>query len=207
MELLQELKKIFVADEEEMDRDGLSKKIMLLGIIGLVLLFAGNLFSITSEPQTKPGNNIVEEDRQQLSDFQLEETAYEQQLARELEELLTLINGVGRVRVQLKADQSTGYEYEYRLRENNKITNEVDQNAGERRIEETDLDREPVIIRDSGGQEAPLVRVKKNPEITGVIIVAEGVEDSSVRYNIYRAVSSFLELPVHKINVLPHERR
>ena len=45
--------------------------------------------------------------------------------------------------------------------------------------------------------------VKENkPEIKGVLILAEGADDSTVRSEITEAVSRVLEVPVHKISVL-----
>ena len=175
----------------------LLRNVILLGLIGLIFLFAGNLFFPPAAPEEKVAVKVTEN---------MVGESYQEKLARQLQEILSAIAGVGESRVQLMTERSTLYEYEYNLGEDNKITNERDQNDGERRIIEENIRKELVIIRDSSGQERPVIRVEQKPEITGVLIVAEGAHNSEIRYRIYQAVSSFLGLPWYKINVLPQER-
>jgi len=76
-----------------------------------------------------------------------------------------------------------------------------------RRIEEERIEREPVIIRENDGREKPVIRIQNKPEITGIIVVAQGAESVEIKYEIYKAISSLLGLPKYKISVLALERR
>ncbi|MFW6270475.1 MAG: hypothetical protein ACOC4G_10370 [Bacillota bacterium] len=198
MDLWNEIKNFFGSEENE-ENNELLKKILIMGIVGLILIFAGNIFSLTEQQNNK---SEVEKEPQKSS----VKRDYVEQLTLDLEELINLIEGVGKVEIELKTDQSMSYEYEYKSREDNKITKEKEENSGEREIEESTVDRELNIVRDGNGNEEAVVKTRHNPEITGVLIVAQGAENSRIRYQIYQAVSDFLELPIHKINVLPHER-
>ncbi len=174
-----------------------NKYLILLGILGLFFLFLGNFLPGTSPAPVVKQKPVVDQ----------KEVSYSSRLSTELEETLSLMEGVGKVKVQLLVDEGSTYEYEYNLNKVNKITNETDQNGGQRKIDEDQEDKQMVIIEDAGGAEKPVIKKEKRPSIKGVIIVAQGVEDSQIKYDIYRAVSNFLGLPIYKINVLPYQRR
>ena len=207
LEILNEIKKLFGQDKQEGKKNKLFQNIVIMGMIGFLLLFAGNLFDHSNNTNNQTEQLSQEIIEQRDSDYNLTINNYEEELARQLENIISLIDGVGTTQVQLKTSHSIIYEYEYNIREDNKITNERDQNEGERRIEENQIERDLVVIRNSDGSEEPVVRMKKKPEITGVIVIAEGAENSKIKYDIYHAISNFLDLALYKISVLPHERR
>ncbi|MFI5359521.1 MAG: stage III sporulation protein AG [Halanaerobiales bacterium] len=200
MEFLEELKRIFsFTSDGEGGRNSLIWKIIILGLIGIFLLFSGDLFTgkkrATQEvPVYQSGREIqVEED-------------YEARLSAQLEEIISLIKGVGRVKVKIYITGYTEYEYEYNSRTINKVSTELDQNGGQREIVEDNLERELVVTRDPSGNEKPIIRREKLPEIQGVLIVAQGAENSQIKAEIIYAVRNLLNIPVHRISVLPYER-
>lgn len=200
MEFLEELKRIFsFTSDGEGGRNSLIWKIIILGLIGIFLLFSGDLFTgkkrATQEvPVYQSGREIqVEED-------------YEVRLSAQLEEIISLIKGVGRVKVKIYITGYTEYEYEYNSRTINKVSTELDQNGGQREIVEDNLERELVVTRDPSGNEKPIIRREKLPEIQGVLIVAQGAENSQIKAEIIYAVRNLLNIPVHRISVLPYER-
>lgn len=200
MEFLDELKRIFsFTSDGEGGRNSLIWKIIILGLIGIFLLFSGDLFTgkkrATQEvPVYQSGREIqVEED-------------YEARLSAQLEEIISLIKGVGRVKVKIYITGYTEYEYEYNSRTINKVSTELDQNGGQREIVEDNLERELVVTRDPSGNEKPIIRREKLPEIQGVLIVAQGAENSQIKAEIIYAVRNLLNIPVHRISVLPYER-
>ncbi len=180
-------------------REGLISKLIILGTLGLIFILAGNFFAGTGQKESAK--------QLEKESLQIEETEYAEKMARELENTLSLIQGVGEVRVQLLITGEEKYEYEYNLNQVNKITNESDQNGGERGIEEDRTEKEMVIIRDQAGKEQPVIKKIQKPIIKGAIVVARGAENSQIRYKLYRAVASFLDLPGYKINILPYQRR
>ena len=84
----------------------------------------------------------------------------------------------------------------------NQTTTETDQNGGERQIEDLSKDEKLVIIRD-GDKEIPLITETKKPEIRGVLVVADGAKNISVKSMIIEAVSRALDVPTHKVSVQP----
>ncbi|MFP4661890.1 MAG: stage III sporulation protein AG [Halanaerobiales bacterium] len=203
MGLLDDIKDIFTSDGDEMARgknNKLLRNIIILGMIGTLLLLFGNVF-------VSPGNNnqqqIVSPVREERN---TDENDYEKRLTDELEEIIGLIQGVGRVKVKIYITGYTEYQYEYNTSRMNKITNETDQNGGEREVVEDNSESELVIITDPAGNEQPVIRHKILPDIKGVLIVAQGAENGRIKNEIIRSVSSLLNIPIYKINVLPYER-
>lgn len=61
-----------------------------------------------------------------------------------------------------------------------------------------------VTKRDSSG-EAPFVTEELLPRVRGVIVTARGVSDKEKNALIARAVSTALDVPLHRVNVLPKD--
>ncbi len=195
MELIEFVKKYFSGDGE----NKVIRNIVLLGLIGTLFLFYGNLLNNSN-------NNNVQEKINNTNSLK-EETINNEtdQLKKELEEVLSNIQGVGKVRVQICYSRKSSYDYEYDKEEVNKITTDIDQNGGEREVKDVSNDRKLVIIRKSDGEEKPVISEERPPLVSGVIIIAEGAENSRIRYSISQAVSNLFELPLYKVNVLPYE--
>ncbi|MFW5891566.1 MAG: hypothetical protein ACOCUI_05040, partial [bacterium] len=124
MELIEFVKKYFSGDGE----NKVIRNIVLLGLIGTLFLFYGNLLNNSN-------NNNVQEKINNTNSLK-EETINNEtdQLKKELEEVLSNIQGVGKVRVQICYSRKSSYDYEYDKEEVNKITTEIDQNGGEREV-------------------------------------------------------------------------
>lgn len=201
MKIINKIKNIL--STEENDSKIIVKYLFILGLIGVVLLMGENLFITNNNNNNRGSDSEVKLDSEEME----EDNGYLDKLSHDLEELISSTRGIGKVKVQIYPSSNLEYEYEYNTDKNNKVTNETDQNDGERRIEEEDIDKEMVILTDDNGNEKPVKSVENKPEIESVLIVAEGVENSEIKYEIYQAVSNFLNLSFHKINVLPYERR
>ena len=201
MWVLDLLKEILTGDGESGGKNSLLRKIIIIGMVGTLLLLFGNVFVNTGNESTKSPVTSVREDKEVFADLN-----YEKKLTSELEEIISLMKGVGKVKVKIYTGGYPEYDYEYNNNKINKTTSENDQNGGERRIVEDNFESELVIINDTSGNEKPVIKRTILPDIEGVLIVAQGAENSRVKYEIIKSVSSLLNIPIHKINVLPYER-
>ncbi len=200
MGVLDELKKIFsFTDEGEGKNSKFIRNIIIIGLIGIFLLLFGDLF-------TGKKSRVQETPVYQQSKEVQVEVDYEARLSSQLEEIISLIRGVGKVKVKIYVRGYKEIEYEYNSRSLNKVTRELDQNGGQREIVEDNLERELVLTRDGSGNERPIIRRERFPEIEGVLIVAQGAENSQVKAEIIYSVRNLLNIPVHRISVLPYER-
>ncbi|MDP2871713.1 MAG: hypothetical protein Q8P31_04165 [Bacillota bacterium] len=131
---------------------------------------------------------------------------YEQALARELESLLSEIQGAGRVRVSVSLEHGPIYVFGHNTTSDSRTTDEKDASGGVRTVVETTSTRQPVILRDDSYGERALVAEEQRPAVSGILVLAEGAGASRVRLDMVRAVQALFPLPAHKITVLPMGR-
>jgi stage III sporulation protein AG len=126
-------------------------------------------------------------------------TRPEDDRARELTAILSQIAGVGAVAVYIS------YESGPELVVAEEVSSRRATTAGDRQGQaSTDMNetRRPVTLRDDAARvEKPLVLVEKEPQVRGVVVVAEGAASAGVRYELMRAVQTALGVPAHRIAV------
>lgn len=127
-------------------------------------------------------------------------TASEKTLETKLAEILSMINGAGKVDVMI----SYVNEVEKIPMTDTKVTttvvSEKDSNGGERKTEETSTE-ENIIYEESNNLKSPVVKQSILPEIVGVIVVAEGANNIAVKENLIKAVEATVNVPSHRIQV------
>ena len=82
------------------------------------------------------------------------------------------------------------------------ITDETDREGGKRTVEDSSKDEQIVIIRD-GEKEVPIVQQTKKPSVRGVLVVAQGADNITVKKWIVEAVTKVLDIPSHRVAVMP----
>lgn len=127
----------------------------------------------------------------------------EQELSGRLAEILSQIHGVSQVELFLTPETSGRLELVADREQTRRHTNEGDSGGGNREVDEETLQSAHVILRDSQGNELPLVVEESKPRYRGVLVVAAGVEDPAVEARVVEALQVLLGLPAHRITVLP----
>ena len=79
---------------------------------------------------------------------------------------------------------------------------ETDDAGGRRKNTESGQREEAVYFRDAEGNEIPYVVQRKLPEVTGVVVIAEGAGNETVKENIIGAVGVLFNLNEHRIKVI-----
>lgn len=123
-------------------------------------------------------------------------------LERRMEEILSLVDGAGKVRVLINYSQSAESVVAKNVTADASETAETDSTGGERRQSQSKNQESVVTLRQKDGNEEPLVLYEAAPKIEGVIIVAEGGGDVVVRDALIRAASGLLGVAIHKVSVL-----
>jgi len=127
-------------------------------------------------PETKPQTEIPQTiQKEQFSDPE-----------EELEEILGQIQGVGRIRVMLTQDTGSVTHYQ------------TDQDTGS----DGSIRTETVIVSDENRAESGMVRTVVPPTYLGAIVVCQGGDNASVRYNLIQAVSAVTGISSDRITVL-----
>ena len=173
----------------------------------LVMLAVGLIFLILAFPFGSEKKEDLEESSDSVS-LQREETetaaaavSYERFLEQRLEDILSHVDGVGQVEVMIVLKSSEEKVWLVDRDTSYSITQETDQNGGSRRVESQAV-TENTILSGQTGKEEPLLAKEMKPEISGVIISAEGGKSPQVQAEISAAVEALFDVPSHKIKVL-----
>jgi len=180
----------------EVDENGNVKKpkknIRLLVIIIcaaiLVLAFSGKKDKSTADTKTILDTNSV-----------LNSTKYTQQLESDLESVLGTIKDVGQVKVRVSVSE---YGEKVLATDEKKEINresETEKNTNKTTEEHT------ALLYGSGSSEQPFVIKEKLPVPSGVLVVAEGGGNESVRLEVYEAVKALYGISGHRIKVTQGE--
>ncbi len=165
-------------------------KWMILGLSGILLLvIALPTGSISS---TKEDAAL----RQSLKDSQVQENdiqTYEQELTARLEQTLRCMEGAGQVRVMITFQDSGENIVEKDITKSENAQNST-------QYQESSIYGEP------DGRE-PYVSQKKLPAIEGVLVIAQGGGDSSVKQDILDAVQALFPIEAHKIKIVKMQKQ
>lgn len=136
-------------------------------------------------------NNSIDSNNSQLNEYNLEEN---------LEDILSKITGVGKVKVLVTYSETSEVVAMYNEKNTLNNTEETDTNGGVRKIEQTDTDKE-IIYEEKNGQKTPITQKVIMPKIEGAIVTAEGASDPAIKTNIIQAVSVATGISTYRIQV------
>lgn len=181
--------------------------VFLLGVLLLIIGdITGGLFGFGKDKETteKPYQEV----KQKESDVEVSANTeafpggrdYEDKLKKELSDTLIQVKGVGKVSVMIYFEGSSESIPAVNSNDTNKKTEESDKEGGNRTITESSKSSTVVTTGDSGSNKALIVK-ELRPKIGGVMIVAEGAENSSVKEEVTNAVKTLLALPANKVSV------
>ncbi len=105
----------------------------------------------------------------------------ERSLARDLEAILSRIKGAGEVHVEVALEGGQIQDY----------------------VQDRVNGEETVAVVQGPVKSSPLIRQVRRPEVKGVLVVAQGGTDPSVREELVRAVQSAMGVPIHMVRVSP----
>ena len=127
---------------------------------------------------------------------------YEASFENQLKDALEAIIGVNDVSVVVNIDASEKKVFQTNKSTSQQTTVETDKQGGERNVTDSSQDEQVLVIR-KNEQEIPVVSETKKPVIRGVLVVAKGAENIHVKQMILEAVTRVLDVPQHKVAVLP----
>lgn len=210
------MKKLFqLFRKNEGDKISTPKKmnyIIILGLIGLLLIIFSNIFS-TSEESAEDNNEILQESLNEPNEETAgtktnhpDQASFEEELEagfeQELEKMLNKIQGVSEAEVMVNLDSTNVHVYEKNLIKGSQTTEESDQHGGDRTVEDQTEESQVVLVR-QGDREVPLLVQTKKPEVRGVFVIAKGADQKTVENWIVESVSRVLDVPTHRISVMP----
>lgn len=178
-----------------------TENLLVLLVLLIIVVIAINYIWNSDE---KKENNVKQESQsneiKQVSTENIKDKTEEK-----LENILSKISGVGKVRVMITYSVSSSITPVYD--ETSKVSNttENDDSGGTRTITQTENDKQIVYKENSDGSKEPITKNTESPKMEGAIIVAEGAENIEVKTNIIEAVEAATGLATHKIQVFKME--
>lgn len=163
----------------------------------LVLVLAGILLLVIAIPV--PGES--EKKTQEVLKAEAEGGGEMELLEKRLERALADVEGVGRVRVMLTRKSSGRKIVEKDTPVMEKNTAEEGNEGSKSTVEKT-AEEATVYAQDGNGSQIPYVTEEIEPQIQGVIVVAEGGGDPRTARNITEAVMALFGVEAHKIKVM-----
>jgi stage III sporulation protein AG len=161
--------------------------IWLLGAAGVILLILPSLLPSRGEEPPPQMPAVGQENHQE-------------QLRRELESILSSIQGVGKVRVMLTLEDQQEVIYARNEQESRRTIQEEDNAGGIREQVEYDYSGQLVIVRTQGYEEPVVERIIK-PRVRGVLVVATNGDNPWIRESLTQAVQSVLDVPAYRITI------
>lgn len=125
---------------------------------------------------------------------------YEEKQKVDLINILKKMNGVGDVDVMITFENGEQKVPAYDKTEQKSTTEETDTQGG-KRVNNQNNDNSKVVMTQNDGKNEPFILTTYKPKIVGIVIVAEGAENSKTKYEIEQAVSKLYNLSLDKVNV------
>lgn len=182
-------------------------KLLYCLLAGVALL----ILSIPTSPK-KEINSAGETSRYQVQDSQngqdslaggtleITEDTYEKLLEARLEEILSYVEGAGKIKVMvtLKASGEKVILKESPYTKN--TVNEQDSGGGTRNTIELSQSDTVVYIEENGGK-IPYIIQETAPEIEGILVIAQGADSEAVKKELNAAITALFDLQSHKIKI------
>jgi len=169
----------------------LKKEQWLIGILLVILL----LVIIVPVPQ-KEDEKILDVELQEEVMIREKSTIEEQ-----LKDILEKISGVGRVEVLITYEDHGRVVVEKDESISEELIEEADSNGGTRTTTTSRNERETVY----GSAETPYVVQEFSPKVKGILVVAEGGGNVSVKKQIQETIEALFGLDAHKISIMKME--
>lgn len=199
--------------EDEGKREGISgwkrlikKENMMLLLFGglLVLVIAVPSGSKKEKKEESSVKSVLTDTKSASMESEAQDPAaqYEERVEKQLEEVLSYMEGAGAVKVMVTCRNGGEQVVEKDVPYEKSSLEEQDAQGGSR-IQKEESGTEATVYRigEDGGK-VPYVKQVLQPEIEGIVVVAQGGGDGTVQKNITDAIQALFPIEAHKIRVV-----
>ncbi|MBC8059255.1 MAG: stage III sporulation protein AG [Clostridiaceae bacterium] len=178
--------------------------LILIFLIGLVLVITASFFSSSSgnaKSQDVIGKSVLENTKNSNASVR----SYEEDMQNKLKNILSKMDGVGRVDVMVTCE--SGEEAVPALNNNESSGTTEESSNGNKNVTTQETTTSSVVTStDPEGSVKPFIVKTYNPKVCAVFIVAEGAENSLTQLRITKAVMDLTNVTDGKVNVLPMKK-
>lgn len=178
-------------------------------VIVLILIFIVISFFGGKSKETLGSGIGVSENTESKQDIDANKTGikenetlaeYETRQKTELKEIIEKMDGVGKVDVKINFESG---EIKVPATDDSKQINTTEEKdtSGGTRTSKNESDGSKVVMSGGSDGNTPLIVKVDRPKIAGIIIVAEGAENSKIKLEIERACATLYDMPANKVHV------
>ena len=182
------------------DKQNLLRYLFVLALVGVFFMLVGDLFR--TEPNNTKDSNANKNSNVEISEVNC---SGEERLEKKLASILAQISGVGSVTVNITLETGPEYIYARDENESKKTILEEDKAGGTRETNQYEH-RSEIVVLNQGGANKAVIKKEIQPQIRGVLVVAEGAHNSHIKADLIAAVKVGLGIKSYKIKVLAKER-
>lgn len=121
----------------------------------------------------------------------------QESLRRELQSILSQIDGAGKVGVSITLSSNGVKNYASNSKNEIRETSEQNRNSADRKIREENLSSDIAV----SGSSALLIE-ERAPNVLGVLVVAEGAKDAAIKEKLTDATATLLNISPHQVSVV-----
>lgn len=188
-------------EKENNSKKKIESLIMLIIILVITIIAINSIWNSDKKSSDEIKNTSNKKLAVNNNEINLNSETYNSNiLEKNLESILSSMNGVGKAKVFINYSESSTVEAMYNETTKESSTEETDTSGGVRTIQQTDTQKD-VIYSEESGCKTPVTQKVTNPTIEGAIITAEGANNLDVKADIISAVSAATGLASHKIQV------
>lgn len=190
------------------DKKKIIENSIIVIIIGIILMVAGSTFFARNRGSTQNNsrqNNFNTElttnrDDNNGDTVEASKSSGKYSIEEKMEEILSQIEGVGKVSVMITYESGKEKVPAYDISENRNDTQEEDNNGGKRTITQSDTESR-IAYEEQSGTKKPIILKELEPKVKGVVVVAEGASEPVVKESLVRAVQALVDIAPHKVQV------
>lgn len=127
---------------------------------------------------------------------------YSHYMEKRLEETLSCVEGAGAVKVLVTIKQSETIVVEKDSPNERKNVYETGADGENKNTMELTNDTATVYTEDENGRKVPFVTTRIQPEVAGVLVVAQGAGDEGIKKQITEVIQALFDVEAHKIKVV-----
>ncbi len=182
---------------------GLPKLIIIFvaGIL-IILLSVPGIFSSKDTKKNNIQNNNIKVLENDANTTSHDTNTYITELENKFENFLKKVSGIGQVEVMITLKAS---EEKVTLKDTpstEESLNEVDGEGGSRTESNVTREESTVLYTDENGNSVPYIIQRIEPEVEGVVVIAEGGDNANIIKGIMDAAEALFDVPAHKVIVM-----
>ena len=157
---------------------------MTVGLIGIALILLSEFWP-TSKSQQNTQQTVTAAD-----------------MERDLLELISNVDGVGKAEVMITLATSAENVYATEQRVNQNVLSDSTNGVLGRTENKNDTQDTIIVVRVSSGAESPILIKQIEPKVQGVAVICEGADDARVKSRIVEMVTTIYDIASNRVCVI-----